>query len=318
MLSNYPSGFLHGVTVRGVPILQTHTGMVFWVSNAVAANITGTRTGSNGNNGTFASPFSTLDYAVGMCAAGRSDIICVKPGHAETYSSASALAIDVKGIAIVGQGAGTLRPTFTCDTVNTTPIVVSADDCSIQNCIFVANYLTIAGAIHLSTAKNFACQNCVFRDTTAALNFANVFKSTGAANTVDGLYVAGNLYGSIGTTFNTFILTANDINELQIHRNVVLSINTTDLATLVIVTTGVLTNGYITGNVSKRKNTTTTNAMASVGGTTSSVILVQNFASALDGSNNINWVTTTGLVGWGNSYSGAIAGQGFPIPALDS
>ena len=47
-----------------------------------------------------------------------------------------------------------------------------------------ANFLTIAAAFTLSTAKNFALQNCEFRDMGAALNFAQAVKSTGAANTV--------------------------------------------------------------------------------------------------------------------------------------
>ena len=196
--------------------------------------------------------------------------------------------------------------------------MVSAANVSISNCIFIANFLTIAGAITLTTAKGFTLENCEFQDTSAALNFANVIKSTGAANTVDGLYAANNLYGSIGTTFNTFLLTANDIDKLVLINNRVHSIATTDVASLAVVTSGALTNGYCAGNVSKRKNTTSTVALISGGSTTSSTIMVQNFASTLDAATNVNWTVTTGIVGWGNSLTGAIAGQGFPIPALDS
>jgi hypothetical protein len=80
----------------------------------------------------------------------------------------------------------------------------------------------------------------------------------------------------------------------------------------------VLTNGLMTDNSSKRKNTSNTTAMISVGGTTSSVIMLRNFASTLTAAGDVNWVVTTGIVGSGNTLSGAIAGQGFPIPALDS
>lgn len=316
-ITNFPNGFAYGLSLRGMPLVQQQPGNVFWLNNSSVLNV-GAKGGSDGNRGTFLDPFSTLDYAISSCTAGRGDIIFVGAGHAETISSSTAVAADVSGVAIIGLGAGNLRPTFTFDTANTATITVSAAGVSFQNCIFVANFLTVAACFTLTTATNFAVQNCVFRDTSAALNFANVVKSTGAANTVDGLYVANNYYGSIGTTFNTLVLTANDINELQIIGNTVLTISTGDVATLAVVTAGVLTNGYVANNYSKRKNTTTTNAMVSVGGTTSSVILISNFASCLDGTNNINWVVTTGLVGAGNSYSGAIAGQGFPIPALDS
>ena len=317
MASKYPNGFKHGLSVRGVPLVQTHAGHVFWVSNSSVVD-SNQATGSDSNDGTFDRPFATLDYAVGQCTANRGDVIFVKPKHAETYSAASALALDVAGIAIIGLGNGDLRPTFTLDTVDTTQIVCSAANVSMQNMIFIANFLSIAQVVKLTTAKGFSFEMNEIRDTSAALNFLNVIKSTGAANTVDRLYVADNFYGSIGTTFNTLVLTANDIDNLQVHRNTVLSINTTDQASLVVVTAGVLTNGFMSYNVSKRKNTTTSYAMVNVGGTTSSVIMFYNFASALDGTNNINWVTTTGLVGVGNTYSGAIAGQGFVIPALDS
>ena len=314
--SNFPAGF-NNVTIRGVPITQSHPGQVYWVSNATTV-LPGQIGGSDGNPGTFNAPFNTLDYAIGRCTASRGDIIFVKPGHAETYSDATSLNLDVAGIAIVGLGSGSLRPTFTLDTANTATIPVSAANISIQNCLFVANFLTIAGCFTLTTAKGFDLEKCEFQDTSAALNFANIVKSTGAANTVDGLYAADNFYGSIGTTYNTFVLTANDINGLQVHRNTILSISTVDVASIVVVTAGVLTNGMMTDNQCKRKNTTSTVALVSVGGTTSSVLMIRNFASTLDTATNVNWVVTTGLVGWGNSLSGAIAGQGFPIPALDS
>lgn len=316
-IANFPNGFAYGLNVRGMPLLQMQPGNVFWVNNSTVLNA-GAAAGSNNNRGTYQRPFATLEYAISSCTAGRGDIIFVGAGHAETISDATSTAMDVSGVAVIGLGSGNLRPRFTFDTANTATIPVSAANCSIQNCIFIANFLTIAAPFTLSTATNFALQNCVFRDTSAALNFANCVKSTGAANTVDGLTFTDNYYGSIGTTFNTAVLTANDINELEISRNTILTISTADVATLAVVTAGVLTNGRMMDNSTKRRNTTTTNAMVNVGGTTSSVIMLRNFASCLDGTNNINWVTTTGLVGVGNTYSGAIAGQGFNIPALDS
>lgn len=54
--SNFPAGFSQGVTIRGMPIAQTHPGKVFWVSNATTL-LKGQRGGSNGNDGTFNSPF---------------------------------------------------------------------------------------------------------------------------------------------------------------------------------------------------------------------------------------------------------------------
>jgi hypothetical protein len=34
MASNFPNGFLDGVTIRGMPIVQLHPGKVWWVNNS--------------------------------------------------------------------------------------------------------------------------------------------------------------------------------------------------------------------------------------------------------------------------------------------
>jgi calcineurin-like phosphoesterase len=116
--SDFPAGFLNGVTLRGMPIVQAHPGEVFWVYNGTAV-LKGQRGGSDQNKGTFNSPFSTLAGAVAQCVANRGDIIMVKPGHAETISSATALTMSIAGVAVVGLGNGTNRPKFTLDTANT-------------------------------------------------------------------------------------------------------------------------------------------------------------------------------------------------------
>jgi hypothetical protein len=66
--SHFPNGFMAGITIRGVPITQSHPGKVFWVSNSTAIQ-QGQRGGSDGNRGDFNSPFGTLDYAIGQCTA---------------------------------------------------------------------------------------------------------------------------------------------------------------------------------------------------------------------------------------------------------
>src|SRR3990167_1161895 len=133
-MSNFPNGFSQGVSIRGVPIAMTHPGKVFWVGNS-ATSLVGERGASDGNDGSFLAPFSTLDYAVGQCAANRGDIIMVRPNHATTVSSATGLALDVAGIAIIGLGVGANRPTITLDTATTATIAVSAANISMQNVV---------------------------------------------------------------------------------------------------------------------------------------------------------------------------------------
>jgi hypothetical protein len=113
--TNFPKGFAGGLNLRGMPLVQTQPGAVFWVSNA-STLLVGQKGGSDGNRGTYDAPFSTLAGALTACTAGRGDIIFVKPGHAETISSASILSLNVAGVAIVGLGSGSNRPTLTFTT----------------------------------------------------------------------------------------------------------------------------------------------------------------------------------------------------------
>src|SRR3990167_4296924 len=107
----YPTGFSTGITVRGLPLSVSHPGEIFFVNNSGVLAKGGVG-GSNGNPGTYAKPFSTIDYAIGRCTANRGDIIMVMPGHAENLATAAVIAADVAGIAFVGLGLGTKMPTL--------------------------------------------------------------------------------------------------------------------------------------------------------------------------------------------------------------
>ena len=318
-MSNYPNGFGGGVTVRGIPLVQTHPGKVFWVSNTTTL-LQGQRGGSDSNKGTFDSPFATLDYAVGQCTASRGDIIMVKPGHAENLATATACSLDVAGIAIVGLGTGTARPKFTFTTANTATFPVSADNISMQNCQVIANFLSIAAAFTLSTAKWFTVQNCHFADTSGVLNFLNIIKSTGAANTVDGLTATDNVWNGLGTTsVNSFILTANDIDSATVCRNRITLARTATAAALVTVTAGVLTNFDCGDNLTYTAQTATTaGGLVNVGGTTSTGTVYRNYQQTLGTATDILFTTTVGLGAFENRVSGAVGATGFVIPAVDS
>ena len=167
--SNYPNGFPSGVTIRGIPLTQAHPGQVFWVSNATTL-LTGQRGGSNGNNGTFDSPFSTLDYAIGRCVANRGDIIFAKPGHAENLATAAVIAADVAGVAIIGLGVGSNVPTFSWTAAAAT-LSITAANVSFSNIKFVANFADVTTMFDVSGAGDgLSFENCVFTDTSTILN----------------------------------------------------------------------------------------------------------------------------------------------------
>jgi hypothetical protein len=155
-ISNYPGGFANGVTIRGVPLLMAHPGNVFWVDSGA---------GSNGNKGTFDKPFGTIDYAVGRCTANNGDILMVKPGHVETVTAAAGLDLDVAGIAIVGLGAGSNRPTVNFTTAVGADMDVDAANITVVNLLFTGGIDALTGPIDVNAA-DFSMINCETRDVT--------------------------------------------------------------------------------------------------------------------------------------------------------
>lgn len=175
MSSNYPNGFTNGVTIRGVPLLQVHPGEVFWVNNSsvLAKNGVG---GSNSNDGSYRRPFATIDYAIGKCTASRGDIIAIMPGHAENVSAASGITLDVAGIALVGLGAGSLRPKLTFTATDAT-VVVSAANISLSNIVLEAGIADVVTGLSLTgDADGFSMENCESGEGAAAgtYNFVDV------------------------------------------------------------------------------------------------------------------------------------------------
>lgn len=179
LFSNYPKGFGEGVTIRGVPILQTHPGKIFWVYNGTAL-LTGQKAGSDGNKGTFDAPFSTIDYAIGQCAANRGDIIIVKAGHAETLSAISSITCDVAGVAIVGLGTGTDRPELTFDTLTGASIVISAANVSFQNIVGIGNKDALTQPFDVQATDCYL--DIEWRDTSSTIEAARAILTTAAAD----------------------------------------------------------------------------------------------------------------------------------------
>lgn len=142
-LTSFPAGFAGGVSLRGVPVAMSHPGKVFWVHSG---------TGSNNNKGTFDRPFSTIDYAIGRCTANKGDIIFVKPGHTETVTAAGGIAVDVAGIAIIGLGRGSLRPTVNFTTVVGADMNIDAANVTISNMLFTGGIDALTGPIDINAA----------------------------------------------------------------------------------------------------------------------------------------------------------------------
>ncbi len=143
--TNYPQGFANGVSVRGMPLIQTNPGQVYFVGNG-SILLPGQKAGSDSNRGTFLDPFATLSNALNVTLQGRGDIVFILPNHKETIANATTLLMDCAGVSIIGLGGGNSRPTFTFTTATTANIPVQSSNMGIQNCLFVGNFLSIASA----------------------------------------------------------------------------------------------------------------------------------------------------------------------------
>ncbi len=298
--SFYPGGFASGLVVKNMPIMQTHPGTVWWVSNVstLPGKLAGQRIpfieGSDGNKGTWNAPFATLNYAITQ--ASNYDIIMVKPGHAETISAAAGLTIG-KSVAIVGFGTGSSRPTFTWSTATSTA-TVTANDVAIQNCLFLGNAATtfVATAFSIANAQvatGFTVENCEFRDVDATHGFVACVTVGTTANIGDGLRFAGNkVFRNLTSppAANTAVVVNSIIDRLEFENNYIVNLTANNNIAL-----GLATGASDMTNVSIRGNRT-----ASVNTGTTAGELFSTSSSASDGLVSDNYsghLAATGLLG---------------------
>lgn len=321
-MTNYPSGFADGISIRGVPIAQTHPGRAFWVGNSTAV-LPGNVGGADGNTGTYQRPFATLEYAFGKCTANAGDVIFIKPGHAESITSATALNFDTAGVTVIGLGIGSNRPTFTYTTANTATIPVTAANIAVQNCVFVGNFLSIASAFTVAAAPEFTIENCTFRDTSAILGFLSIVTTTVTVN-ADGFNYLRNHRVSIATTNpGPDVVIAGTMSRLKVNDNtsfhLVASNNVAALVehgALVMSHAEVLRNNVFSVNT----DTATGAILVKTTATTGSGVIANNFVRALDVAAAI--IVPAAAVQYGlfnNMYIGdGTSNSGFILPAIGS
>lgn len=320
--SNYPNGFAGGITLRGVPIIQTNPGKVFWVYNGTALQ-PGQRGGSNGNKGTMDSPFATIAGALAQCTAGRGDIIFVKPGHAEIIADATTLLMNVAGVAIVGLGNGGSRPTLTFSTSANANIPLVSANMSIQNFLFVANVADVVSvftATGTNTPTDFAVEGCEFRDTASNKNFITIITDNATANSLSGLRFNSNRISSLGTTAATTAIKFTNASHDRIQCNdnygnwAVLN----DTAAMIAAGANNITNFDFARNVLNRPNTSSTGgSFISTSGTAWTGHAYDNYLYQLDNTAGI-WIATGTKLAFSQNFSpitGAADKSGLVNPA---
>ncbi len=179
--SNFPNGFANGVTIRGLPLLQTHPGEVFFVNSSTVLAKGGVG-GSDGNDGSYRRPYATVTKALTACTANRGDIIAVMPGYTESVTGAAGETWNVAGVAIVGLGAGSLKPKFTF-TAATATLVISAANMSFVNIAFEAGIADVATGLDISSVDDLSFESCTFTEGAAVgtYNFVDVVDIADAA-----------------------------------------------------------------------------------------------------------------------------------------
>lgn len=137
--------------------------------------------GADTNDGlTIETALATLDAAIGKCTANNSDGIFLMPGHAEDVASASAITCDIAGVAIIGIGQGSNRPTFTFKTATTASIVFSAASVKVYNIIGLAGIDSLANPFHVQAAD---CElDIEWQDASATIEAVRAVLTTAAAD----------------------------------------------------------------------------------------------------------------------------------------
>lgn len=293
--SIYPKGFITGLILRNQPLNQTQPGRVFWVSNSTTL-APGELAGSNGNDGSFYKPFSTIAYGISQCTASHGDIVMVKPGHAESIANATTLAFSKAGVAVVGLGWGSNRPTLTFTTAIGANIPITAANCSISNFLFKANFADITSvftATGTATPTDFNVENCEFRDGTSVLNFLAVVTGNATANSLDGFRFVGNKISSLCTTAgrgSISFLSATDRIEISDNSAAYAVLN--DTACFIQASTFQLTNFYLGRNVATVPNTSSTGgSFVSGSGNAWTGVAFDNYFTQADASAGI-WIAT--------------------------
>lgn len=314
-ISNYPNGFRHGIAIRGLPLSVTHPGEVFWVNNSgVLAK--GGIGGSDGNNGTYQQPLSTIAAALDLCTANRCDIIMVMPGHSETIESDGGLALDVAGVAIIGLGHGSLRPKIVLDTAAAAAVTVTAANMILHNFILEASFADVTNAIDV-TAANFTASRLHFQEEAADLNFIDyIVASSTTDNNADGLAVVRCTGYGIDASINSPLLINADVNDLVFEDCHFNTDHANALAMIQVATGKDLRNCRVLRNHYQSLKTSG-DILIDNDTTDNSGIVAYNTAQHLDTAGEV-LIDCDGVGQFENYGTGSVTASGYLLPVADS
>jgi hypothetical protein len=204
--SNYPNGFEHGVNIRGVPILNTYAGNVYWVGKTPEG-----AAGSDAYDGTYNWPKATIAYLFSADIVKAGDRIMVKPDHVETV--AGAVAWDIAGVCIVMGGEGTSKAYFNL-TATGSYINVTGAGITLINPKFVTGIDAVAKGLQVAAA-DFSMVNTEYHDAAAMASTIQVLTTSAATR----LYINGYRYyaSTTGTQKTDGIKTVGALDGVVLH-----------------------------------------------------------------------------------------------------
>lgn len=313
-LTNYP----HGVSSFGVPVIGSGvqipatTGKYFFVDS---------NTGSDSNPGTDPEqPLATLDGALTKCRNSKMDVVVLMPGHSETITGAGGITVDKIGVQIVGLGTYDLRPAFLMDGAATVTALVTAANCSIENCIFRAGHADIAVCFTI-TAKGFKLKNCLFEQNTTDENWVDIIHAGTADNDYDGLEIIGNEFHVYDDGLVTAIDLLKNANDVKIIGNrIVGDFNATPFAPIYCASTEIQLNILVAHNIIHNLHDGDAVVGIAIANTSSTGAIVHNLVGHQDAAGETPILAGAAGLFCALNYASGVLGtaSGFLYPATDS
>lgn len=298
-LTNFPTGFSDGLIVRGMPILNTYAGKVWWVNSAIGSDLSA----SAGYGKTPRKPLKTVAGALARTDLTAGDIILVAPGHTESVTKAAGWLMATANVSIIGLGQQNQRPLITLSTATTATIKATAAGCAIRNIRIDATGIDAIAKIFDVQAAGFTLDgNDIYFAKTGAVCIKGLVVDTAAH--ANNLCIINNyIHGDPAANCTNFIqLVGGDC--VCICNNVIRGNFTTSLGCVNNITAA-LTGCLITGNVLSNLTTASTKVIVLLTGSTGDI--VNNRIQILSGTAPI---TADGCMWEGNYYAATIATSG--------
>ncbi len=312
--SVYEKGFANGVTIRGVPILNTHAGNVFWVDSGIGAD-NSTLAGNGGKLPT--NPWKTINFAIGQCKANNGDIIMVAPGHSESITAASGIDFDVAGVTLVGLGTGSSQAKITWDDGAAT-LVVDVDDVRIYGMHMVASNASVLEMIDVGAVNGFEIHNCLIEDESSSLEFLEAISFAASAS---GVRITGNTIIGRSVDNDAAISFEGACDDVHIIGNNIIynAVQGTTVALINTESDSALTSAVIKNNVLVSQSATMVAALISTGtASTNTGMLAYNLGGVLDTNATATedpW-EVTGMALVENRVSDTVDTQGWLVPVI--